>query len=493
MKDKFTNSENKLRSDLADYASWDGDHAEMWASIEGSLEEKKNKNIMIWWFLTAAMCLGVFGVGYWSIDEDQATSQVEVLEHIADVPESKAILKDKVGTSLTIEQEAKFTQANDIESDLGNPEYSSTEAVEIEKVSEKPTTPSSANLTYEKAVISPHEEAFSNAIIATNQQGFLKSDDVQNTVGETYAKKLVEKDDSQSKAGSLQGEVLHDGSNILKNMISFSMIDRAEPLIISRDSVENPCFVVNYIEEQKAESRESKFSLGYYRGINYHSNGYHFGAADNDLRRETETGMVGSEEGLNFEYKLGDGYVLGTGVGISKYWERFDYVENTDVELLETWVVIRYHINTNTGDTTLVKGRRTLNGIKSREIRHHNSWTMLRIPLLVGKKWTTQRLGVKVLTGISLERGIAQETRDSSDNYELFVQSDATPTNRKIGLNLELVPSIEFMITSRFSATASMPIRYAMTSWDHREKNDNSFAQKRPLIGALNIGLSYGF
>jgi|GEM_PF-2175731 len=451
MEKKFTNIENKFKSELADYGDWGGDEGAIWGAIENSLDGKKRRKALVWWWFGGMLCLAVLGVSLWNIEP--------VSTHI--VTNSKA---NEQLNGANLNAKVIDNQNNTIEIVSQESTLSENKNIQTKEASKTHFTKKNILQTTKRA---PQKKL-------TNGVGLIIPTPPSSTENVNYSSKSNAM--LKAKAVSFQ----------TTNLLDYRTENLDYP-----DTLDTPCVVVNVVEEPSYQAKESLFSIGYYRGINHHTNGFHAGQPENALRKATEKGQFGKEEGLHFEFKLKNDYLFATGLSLTKYWERFDFSEETAIQVFEDNVVVRYNINSITMDTAFIIGDQWINGIEVRDIRHHNSWSMLRVPLLLGKEWTSERSSFKLLGGVSLETRIAQETKDSTNDFELFKQSTSTASYRRFGMNLEVMPAFDYRISPKFTATLSMPIRYAMTSWDYRDRTDLSFAQKRPLMYSMNIGLNY--
>ena len=447
--------EKNFKEKLESYGSFDGDKMAMWENIEQELDEKKNRKFI--WFWLFPILLGMIGGAWFVFGKNQtAISQTETKEK-----------QDIYETSLSDSKSVGEVKNNTITKKENKQVQSVLENKSIQK--EKNTTRGAFNKSNEN--YTSKLKLFRNTTSANSDISKAREQNLTSPIKLNEPKQEMEKMPTLNKESSI----------LFLPSLNLPFLNVVENV---------PVIDTVMIAKVPTLSKESPWSIKIGGGLASMNTGFNKTSTNGGIHAATQSAQLGWNFLFEFERIFNNDLYLTSGVHFNRNWLRFNYNETTNSQVQLNDVVIRYDINLLSGDTTFVSGDTSVNKISTRNIQHHNQYDKLKIPILIGKKWTDNRFSYGGAAGVGLDFWLKQSGRYlSEDEFGMYDSNVEGSTLPKMGYSMEFRGEFSFELRKKVHLFAQPYLSVALKNWSIIGDG----AVQKPTVFGTNIGLQIKF
>ena len=233
------------------------------------------------------------------------------------------------------------------------------------------------------------------------------------------------------------------------------------------------------------------FALGVIGGVNWSNKNYT--STNNpsfaELNNETESGEIGLIFGVEAILTFKDRWIIQSGLEYNKFWSKFEYTDIQTEQILKEdqlttiWVDGMDTLNVAFGDVSV-------NRTTEREVRHHNQFAQISIPLEFGFKNRIGKFIYGTTVGASFNFLLNQSGKrldDVTGIVEYNTNSDTAPfDNFTVGLRIS--PFMGYHLSEKIIVGFKPNL-----SFQHFKENESrNFSTNLQQIG-LRVGAQFGF
>ncbi len=457
---KNNDLEKNIRDQLGSYENFDGDKMAMWNEIEQELDHKKKRGFFWIWFGTGVLILGL-AITFFFFGENKksqlAKSEIPSLSNFQKPPAIKT--KDSV----------------------------------------------SIDLTNDKAILSKTTANLENKNPATNFSTPKKQPTITKTTTGLNNKKvtttLIEKqisptEDATSSIATVDQEI--EAVKTKTTISSKEAFNFLPPLYLALDLKKNDILELDldtlFIPKDDSDDKKL-WALNFSGGLLTNTTGYNNSSTFSSLRKNSNSPGLGWSFQMELERLLPKDFYLATGIHFNRHWMEFDYTSTTtETQYLEN-VIIRFDVDLAVGDTTIIYGDTSISSITTRDVKHHNRYDKLTIPILLGKRWTKGKFSYGLFAGVGLDIWLRQKGRNLSINPEEFVfDYDSKNQNDqngfpKLGISAHFKGVVNYSIGKNSSLFIQPNVNLSLKDWS---PSNNGIKQK-PITFGINLGYQFKF
>ena len=459
---KNNDLEKNIKNQLGSYENFDGDKMAIWDEIEQELDKKKKRGFFWIWFGMGFLLIGL--ATSWMIFDRQNEVYASEIQNSSTLnyEEDKAV---KTKTSI----ETKTSTATDIGQ------------ISVITFSKKPNQ---------------EESSFSQKIIKKNSP--------TNTHNNTITKNIFNKNQNTNLNNSTTATVSADVEKELaekkpkiaiKNDVTF--LPKLHFLVSEKENDIAKVDSVYYFEPEQKDSSEYKWGISIGGGINTATTGYNNTSTFSNLRKKSESPLLGWSFQLELERRLPKDFFIASGIHFNRNWMRFDYnATQTSVQYLEN-VVIAFDLDLAIGDTTFYFGDTSVTTVTNRDVRHYNQYDKLKIPILFGKKWTKGKFSYGGFAGVGFDIWLRQKGKNLSINPEEIINTYDTKKGLnfingsfpKFGISADFKGDLNYKIGKRHHLFFQPNVSVSLSNWS----NSNYSIKQKPITFGINLGYQFKF
>jgi hypothetical protein len=232
-----------------------------------------------------------------------------------------------------------------------------------------------------------------------------------------------------------------------------------------RGAMESPLFSPSSIMERKDMS---KHQLGFFLGQSIWDMGYESESPEDS---SFETGRVSFTAHLDYQYKLSKGFFLSTGLIYQDLQSRLDWTTDLDdyTVTLED-VVLEVRRDALTGEVEEVRGDVEVQVNAQRQVRHHNTYTLLQVPFAVGMTHSSSSLKWSYSLGGSLNL-LSQNQGRILFEGELFNLEEAETEllENQFKWNGFIRTGVSYSLNKRLDLGAQLMYQRSLNNWSMEE------------------------
>lgn len=210
-----------------------------------------------------------------------------------------------------------------------------------------------------------------------------------------------------------------------------------------------------------------------------------------ELKKQSETGELGTSFGLSASLLLKDRWLFGTGLAYHERWSKFEREQETSIQVVKENQLLQVWVDADTGDTLNRRfGDATVDAIATRNVVHYNQYQRFSIPIEFGVQKKTQKLVYGITAGGLLNFTIKQSGKTLDENGEIveFDKDSATAPLKPFSLGFRLSPFLGYRVTERLT----LKINPGWTFVPHGKFADTNIKLNTQQLN-LNLGIGYGF
>ena len=160
-------------------------------------------------------------------------------------------------------------------------------------------------------------------------------------------------------------------------------------------------------------------------------------------------------------------------------------IEDYEITLEDTIIQIRR--NAITGATTEIRGDVTLTVPAERKVRHYNSFSLLQVPLGIGKIWQNGSLQSHLLVGGVANLSFSKQGRTLYQAELIdYDYSSSTIWTDKLSFSAMLSGGLSYRITDRLGIMTVVQYQQSLSNWSTEEG-----ITMRPSILNWSLGVNY--
>ncbi len=205
-------------------------------------------------------------------------------------------------------------------------------------------------------------------------------------------------------------------------------------------------------------------------------------------RDEFETSILSYQAQLNYVYPLRNDWFVMAGIQYQKLENRFDWNAIEDgVQIVLEDTIIQIQQNAITGAQTEIRGDVTLTVSPEREVRHFNSFTLLQVPVAVGKSWGEKKWKTHLMVGAVANLSFSRMGRTLFANKVVDFDNDRPNIwSDKLGFNAMLGTGLSYQLTDRLGVMTVFQYQRSLGNWSAEEG-----ITMRPHILNWSFGANY--
>lgn len=451
--------EKNFKDQLGNYESFDGDKMAMWEGIEQELDKKKKRRFLWFWLSFGVLIIGGFVTWMLMTNDNNSTLSSQEVILSSDTIQTKKLTTTKHNNT--------FTNQKNIKTEVNSSNKKSTSTI-----SNNTTTTS----FFEKNKIS---NTFNNNTITNSSSSSSLNSNIENSITEVIP---IDTKKEISNVPTLENTSAQ----------AFFLPALWSELFWKNKEIENLDLEAYYILKKKKEEEKKNWAISLGGGFNYSDNGYNNTSTFSEIRNSTESVNLGWNVMLELERRLPKDFYLTSGVHFNRHWMQLDYAKTTEtIQFLEN-VVVAFDLELLANDTIFYYGDTSVTTINEREIRHHNRYDKLKIPILFGKKWNRKRFTYGAHAGVGLDIWIRQTGKNLQlDEFKIYDSKDpsTSETFPKLGWSLDFRGDLNYRIGKNMNLFLQPNLNIPLSDWSIQE---DGISQK-PIIFGLNLGLQKKF
>lgn len=455
---KNNDLEKNIKEQLESYENFDGDKMAMWNEIEQELDKKKKRGFFWLWLGAGALLIGL--AISWMIFDNK--KEVEITKN--QTSQQSNYKKDKAVKTINSDvSQVAETKANPStsESNISQSQHKNINFSPQKPIGKTPTTVIDNNTITNTIFNASKKTKSENSTTAKVSVG--SSKETTETV----------------VTNSSQEDVV-----FLPKL--FLLLPEKKDDVTTLDSA-------YYFKPKQEDSLEYKWGISIGGGINAATTGYNNTSTFSSLRKKSESSMLGWNLQLELERRLPKNFFITSGVHFNRNWMQFNYKSTKEeVEFLEN-VLLRFDLDLAVGDTTFYYGDTSITTTITRDIRHHNQYDKLKIPILFGKKWSKNNFSYGGFAGVGLDIWLQQKGRNLSPdevviNYDskMVISSAGFP---RFGFSADFRGEVNYKIGKRHHLFLQPNLSVSLSNWS----NSNYNIVQRPITFGVNLGYQIKF
>ena len=466
--------EKKFKKDLENYESFEGDKMAMWDNIEQELDGKKKRGFFWAWFGTGVLVLGL-AVTLLFFGENETPQLIENGAASSSILQQSEVTKTQSSTS------NNFT--------LDNGTILSDKATEVEN--KKP----SANFIF------PEEQTplKKTAVFIDRKNDTppfekltLTTEDARSSI--VSVEQEIEAVETKTKTTStlISNPTANVATTAIATASSAEDFNFLPPLYAELDLKEKEIFKLEmdtlFIPRKDKNEDAKLWALNLGGGLLTNTSGFN---NKSSFRKETNSPELGWSFQLELERQLPKSLYLASGIHFNRHFIQFDYQSITEEERLLEDVILSFEVDVLSGDTTFVYGNRLVNATTERNVRHHNRYDKIKIPILFGKKWAKEKFSYGVFAGVGLDIWLRQTGRNLSADEFVFTydSQDEETVFPKFGISADFRGVFNYSVGKNSALFIQPNLSFSMKDWS---PSYNEIKQ-RPITFGINLGYQIKF
>ncbi|MFK7775256.1 MAG: hypothetical protein AB8F94_24165 [Saprospiraceae bacterium] len=455
---KNNDLEKNIKDQLKSYENFDGNKMSMWDEIEQELDQDKKRGFFWIWFGAGVLLIGL--VATWIFFDDK--KDVEITEHkISQQSNYKNNKVVKTIDSLVTEPSVAKDFFPKSELNISHESNQITNSFSQKNIKNDPS-----NI--------PPNNTITNNIFNKNQKEESENVTIATGSGESNRNKT-----ETTTRIKLKYEVV-----FLPNL--FLQLAEKNNEVVTLDSI-------FHFKPNPKDSTDYKWGLSIAGGINSHTTGYNNTSTFSNLRKNHERSLFGWNIQLELERRFPKDFFITSGIRFNRNWIEFKYESTTqEIQYLEN-VVIGFDLDLAVGDTTFYYGDTSITTITTREIKHHNRYDKLKVPILFGKKWSKGKFTYGGFVGASLDIWLRQKGRNLSPDEFVFTydskNTDEPNSFPKLGFNADFRGEVNYQIGKQHHLFFQPNLSFSLSNWSN---SDFGIVQK-PITFGVNLGYQFRF
>ncbi|MEL6836055.1 MAG: hypothetical protein AAFP77_23865 [Bacteroidota bacterium] len=206
-------------------------------------------------------------------------------------------------------------------------------------------------------------------------------------------------------------------------------------------------------------------------------------------RAEFEEAILSYQGQISYVQPLKKDYLLLIGIQYQQLESRLnwnDLIEDFEVTLEDTVIQIRR--NVITGVETEVRGDVTLIVPAERRVQHFNSFTLIQVPLAIGKSWGKGNLQSHLLLGGIANLSLSRQGQTLFQAELVDYDDDNGPEiwSSKLGFGAMLSGGLSYRLTDRLGLLTTLQYQRSLTNWSVEDG-----VRMRPSILNWSFGVRY--
>jgi len=459
----------------------------LWAAIENKLDEEVGGH----WFLYYAKMFGILilllvvgGTSYWfgapTTEFEKEKASTEVIKNSVEKADAspESFIDDKLKTNpVNINSEWRDTDYDPL---LGEKSFLKINKTDDDfyMLSEKKETTSLAEASTENYLIgkptSTKPNSQSSIIAARSSQN-------ENNLKPSNLLSVLTNE-----------KVIHKGEKKQLSPIQFleskKIIIKGDEQPLSFDAIKSTELFPPKVDDP---TKNISFALGVTGGVNWSNKNYT--STNNpsfaELNNETESGEIGLIFGLEAILTFKDRWIIQSGLEYNKFWSKFEYTDIQTEQILKEdqlttiWVDGIDTLNVAFGDVSI-------NRTSEREVRHHNQFAQISIPLEFGFKNRIGKFIYGTTVGASFNFLLNQSGKrldEVAGIVEYNTNSETAPIDN-FTLGLRISPFMGYHLSEKIILGFKPNL-----SFQHFKENESrNFSTNLQQIG-LRVGAQFGF
>lgn len=168
------------------------------------------------------------------------------------------------------------------------------------------------------------------------------------------------------------------------------------------------------------------------------------------LRNRSTSAFIGTSYAAGLTAIRNNTWLLGTGLEWHKQWEKFDYRQEQDTQILKSNQLLQVWLNRSNGDTLkAIYGDTLVHGLITREVVHYNQYEHLSIPLLLGWQKQVKNWRLATMAGPVLNVALRQTGKMLNDSSTIVSISQGPFA--KIQAGISAGATLSYQLTGRWA------------------------------------------
>lgn len=205
-------------------------------------------------------------------------------------------------------------------------------------------------------------------------------------------------------------------------------------------------------------------------------------------RAEFEQAILSSQGQFSYVQPVKKSLFLLVGLQYQQLENRLNWnTQIGDYELTLEDTIIQIRRNAITGEETEIRGDVTLTVPAERQVQHYNSFSLLQMPLGIGKTWGKGRLQSHLLVGGVANLSFSRQGR-TLYQAELIDYDDSSSTiwTDKLSFSAMLSGGLSYRITDRLGLVTLVQYQHSLSNWSTEQE-----ITMRPRILNGSLGINY--